>query len=366
MNKRDLKIAIIGAGLAGLACAVECERQGVITDVFERSYSVGWIWPSQIIWMNVFERQMGDIRNHLRKVYHFDLKPTGIVRNLVLKSPNAQAHIEGKLGYLYARGKNTDSLENQLLRTLKRTPLHYNRPADYKELANKYDYVVVATGKDTAAKELGVWEDFGTVYIRGGVALGDFQPNSSTLFFNTEYAGHGYARLTPITTTEAVVALYHIGSSELEVDRCFDNFLDIEGLRHLEFQMKNTPPPFSTGRVNKFKVENILLAGRAAGLTERLTGSGGVAAMISGIMAARAIIEAKDYESLVLPLRDHIENISALRQPFEMMDNQGIDRLIATTGMPGIKHLFYNAEINFIDIFGQLVKHIYKMQSHNY
>lgn len=37
-----MKIAIIGAGLGGLACALECERLGVIPDVFERDESVGW------------------------------------------------------------------------------------------------------------------------------------------------------------------------------------------------------------------------------------------------------------------------------------------------------------------------------------
>ncbi|WP_003541793.1 NAD(P)/FAD-dependent oxidoreductase [Desulfotomaculum nigrificans] len=54
-----------------------------------------------------------------------------------------------------------------------------------------------------------------------------------------------------------------------------------------------------SGRVKKFKVGNVLLAGRAGGLTDRLMGSGSVEALISGIMAARSIINGENYNDLV-------------------------------------------------------------------
>ena len=41
-----MKIAIIGAGIAGLSCALECEKLGVTADIFERNHSIGWVWPS--------------------------------------------------------------------------------------------------------------------------------------------------------------------------------------------------------------------------------------------------------------------------------------------------------------------------------
>lgn len=31
-----MKVAILGAGLSGLACAIECERLGVQAEIFER------------------------------------------------------------------------------------------------------------------------------------------------------------------------------------------------------------------------------------------------------------------------------------------------------------------------------------------
>ena len=59
-----MKIAIIGAGLSGLACALECERLGVIPDVFERDESVGWPCYCIVHWLNVLHKDNGDIRNY--------------------------------------------------------------------------------------------------------------------------------------------------------------------------------------------------------------------------------------------------------------------------------------------------------------
>lgn len=36
-----MKIAIIGAGLAGLSCAIVLEKQGIIPDIFEKTGFIG-------------------------------------------------------------------------------------------------------------------------------------------------------------------------------------------------------------------------------------------------------------------------------------------------------------------------------------
>lgn len=353
-----MKIAIIGAGLAGLACAIECERLGIIPDVFERDESVGWPWPCTVHWLNVIQRQMGDIRNSLKEKYRLDLKPINELKSLTMKSPNKEAKIEGKLGNIMARGKHRESVENQLFTMLKKTPVHFNRVADYKELSAKYDYVVVATGKDTAAREMGVWNDFGVVHLRGGLVFGTFEPTSSTVYCNTEYAGKGYARLAPWSSTQAILGLCNIGCSEYEIDKVYANFIERENLSHLEFYFKFSLPIFSIGRVSKFKIGNVLLAGRSAGLTERFLGTGAVEALISGIFAARAIIQDLDYESLVRPLQEHVENISAFRTPYENLDNEGLDRLVAMINTPGIKQAVYNTGINFAGMAGSILNKI--------
>ncbi|MFZ5642966.1 MAG: NAD(P)/FAD-dependent oxidoreductase [Bacillota bacterium] len=353
-----MKIAIIGAGPAGLACARECERLGVIPDVFERNSFVGWVWPSVTVWLNLFKQRFGgEIIEDLRNNYKIDIKPLSECKSFTMKSPSKEVTVKGNLGYFIPRGAiGYESLEQQLLRDLKKTTVHFNRPADYKELSKKYDCVVVANGKDTPAKELGVWKQHGVVHIIGGVAIGSFKTDSSVFYLDTEYAGQGYARITPFSFSQAIVGLYYIGPMEPDLKKLFTIFIEKEGLEHLEFIYKLLTPLFSTGTVTKFRVGNILLAGRAAGLTDRLIGTGAIESMISGIMAARAMIRNKDYDSLIKPSQEHLENISIFREEIKKLDNAGYDKLLEVIGTPGIKQAIYNSGVNFTEITGKILR----------
>ena len=350
-----MRIAIIGAGLSGLSCALEFERSGIIADIFERDHLVGWPWPTVGFWPEILLRDYGDVIKYLRENFDISIKPLIKCNNIIMKSKNQRVEINGNLGYSLSRGKEPDSVENQIKELLKITPIQLNRPVDYKELSSKYDWVIVANGNDSIARELGLWEDKGIIQITGGVAIGSFRPDSSTVFFNTDYAGTGYGRVAPFNKTQAIVDLYAIGYEEFEVDRLFSKFLEYESLDHLEFLYRVTPNPFSTGKVTKYKVRNILLAGRAAGLTERLLGVGGVGAIISGIYAARAIIQGLDYESLMKRLAAWSENLSAYRDIVNKFDNDDFDRLLAAVGKPGIKQLVYNTHIDFVENIGKIM-----------
>lgn len=60
-----MKVAIIGAGLSGMACTIELERSGIIPDLFERDSNIGWIWPSVGFIPSLYYKDVGDIRSHL-------------------------------------------------------------------------------------------------------------------------------------------------------------------------------------------------------------------------------------------------------------------------------------------------------------
>lgn len=354
------KIAIIGAGLAGLACARECERLGVVPDVFERDAHVGWVWPSIMCWMNMFETRMGgDILKYLKDTNDLTIKPLSKWHSMIMKSAGQKMRVEGNLGYLIPRGsQDTYSLEWQLYSDLKKTAIHFNTPVDYKELSSSYDHVVVANAKDAPARSLNLWEDRGVVFIRGAIIIGEFKTDTTTLYFNADYICHGFMRITPFSPTRAMLGYYNIGSPEEEVDRLFEMFLDREGISKFEFIYKYKLPPFTMGKVSSFQLDNILLAGRAAGLTDRLMGCGGIESILSGIMAARAIIKGLDYNTLVKPLQDHVENISSFREPVNSLDNRGFDKLLTLLKTPGIKQAVYNSGINFIDTFGGILKNL--------
>jgi flavin-dependent dehydrogenase len=361
-----LKIAIIGAGVAGISCALECERLGMPAEIFERHHSAGWIWPSVSVWPDIFTRRYShDPLKYLKDSYNINIKASLDAKKYIMKSPKAEVTIEGNLGISFFRGKEVNSIENQLLRELCKTPVHYNTLANYKELSEKYDYVVVATGKDHEAKELGVWEMDERISIIGGIALGSFSHDTSTIYFNREYSGSGYARLSSFSDSQAILSLYIIDNGnfdlqQLDVNRKFQLFLEKEKLDSLELMYRLITPSFSTGKVSRFQIGNVLLAGRSAGLTDRVLGTGGIEAIISGVLAARAVILGEDYAKLLSPIKEHIENISILRKYTTNFTNEDFDKMVSVLGTHGIKQLIYNTEISIPDIAGKIISKIRK------
>ena len=140
------------------------------------------MWPSVTFWPNVFYNVYGDPRKYLLEEYKIDFVPTGRIDRLTMKSPNSKIEIKGDLGYIMSRGDQKDSVVNQFIRQITQTAIHYNSKEDYKSLSKKYDYVVVATGKDAEAREMGVWEDEGIVTIVGANIVGSFSPLSAKIY----------------------------------------------------------------------------------------------------------------------------------------------------------------------------------------
>ena len=81
---------------------------------------------------------------------------------------------------------------------------------------------------------------------------------------------------------------------------------------------------------------------------------------MSGVLAARAMINGEDYDEMVKPLQEHVENISAFRKAIENYENKDFDRLLSLLGTPGVKQAVYNLPINFTDLIGSILKLIEK------
>ena len=350
-----MKVAVLGAGLAGLASVLECERLGIQAELFERNVNVGWVWPSMTIWPSIFYKYLGDARKKLKEKYNIDFTPLHETKNIIMKSPANQTVIHGTLGLTVVRGKSDQSLENQLLLQINKTPIYYNALVNYKELAQKYDYVIVATGRETEAKEMGLWEDQGAITIIGSVVIGSFDLYTSKVYFNTEYAGTGFARLTPYNQNSALLGLYIIGKPAFQALELFEKFKQMENLTAMDDVFMYLPPIFTNGKVKKFQKDNILLVGRSAGLVDRLIGVGSVEALISGTLAARAIATNEDYNKMVKPLQSHIESFSAFRKEMDKFNNDDFDKMVSTLGVSGIKHFVYNTKANIADIAGNIL-----------
>lgn len=173
---------------------------------------------------------------------------------------------------------------------------------------------------------------------------------------NTEYAGTGFARLSPYSKSTSIIGLYIFGKDNIDTLTLVDRFLEIEGLSKYEILYHVILPPFTYGRVTKFRIGNILLTGKSAGLVKPLFGTGSVEAIISGIMAARAIIQNKDYEKMVKPLQKHVDNIYGLRMFLDSFTNEDYDKLLTYLDKNIVKQATVNMPLDIINIAGKALK----------
>jgi flavin-dependent dehydrogenase len=337
-------VAIVGAGPAGLACAVELERRGVQPDIFERRYRVGLPHPLPMVLLHPFSA--GGVRDQisfLRDGLGIHLDPLQPLGRIVMHGPTRKAVVGGALGYILERGQGPGSVESQLLRQVT-TPVTYNHHADYRSLAREYDYVVVADGRPDVARTLGYWRPHGRVCMRGAVILGRFEPRTVHMYLDTSYARQGFAVEVPFGPHHAALLLVVTDIRSDELNDYWAQFLYRTG-KSPEI-VETFESEQEVGLVSRRTHRNLLLAGNAGGFTETCLGLGLFAAVVSGVLAARAVTEDRDFEALARPLVSHAERMHLLRAALDRMNNRDLDRLVAALGLPGVRHLFYNARLN--------------------
>lgn len=339
-----MRVAIVGAGPAGLACAIELERRGVRADIFERRYRVGLPHPLPIVLLHPFSAGgVADQVAFLRDQLGIHLNPLQPLGRIVMHGPTRKAVIGGTLGYILERGQGPESVESQLLRQLT-TPVTYNHHADHGSLAREYDYVVVADGRADVARSLGYWQPHGKVAVRGAVILGRFEPQTVHMYLDTSFARQGFAMEIPFGPHHASLLLMVTGIKTDELNDHWARFLSRTG-KSPEI-VETFESEHEMGLVSRRSHGNLLLVGNAGGFTETCLGLGLFAAVVSGVLAARAVAEDRDFEVLVRPLVRHAERMHLLRVALDGMDNRDLDRLVAALGLPGVRHLFYNARLN--------------------
>lgn len=100
-----MHVAIIGAGLSGLACALELEKHGISPVIFEQRHWPGEPYEHCAAFLHLYKRPY-DPLSILKKRLKLDIRPINIVKTVSHKSPREKVDITGKLGYFFLRGNN--------------------------------------------------------------------------------------------------------------------------------------------------------------------------------------------------------------------------------------------------------------------
>lgn len=343
-----MKVAIIGAGLAGLACAIVLENNGIIPVVYEKTDFIGDREAHVGAALKVIDRPIRDLRKHLKKTFGIELKPIDKVTKLTHFAPAASTTITGDFGLTVKRNKDEDSIKGQLYSQLRRTKVQFGIKADYKVLSKEYDFVVLADGKADAAEELGCWTDWVRGIVKGAVIRGSFDPQELIMWINKEYCKEGYAYLTAFSRSKASVNLFVPDTSLRQIDYYWELF---RMHLHYNYEIEETyKVKHGSGYVYPHQVGNILLAGNVGGSIDPFLGFGMVKSISMGGFAAKAIIEGEDYEKLVAPIQKQNLRLYEMRKNFDMATNDNYDTIVKAIGLPGVKPVLYGIPVNFLKL----------------
>lgn len=350
-----MKIAIIGAGISGLACAYELEKYGISPDIYEVQDSLGGRKYNHMAgWMNIMYRPIKDAIEYLKNEYGIVIKPMERVNQVDFYSLNEHAKLTGpKLGYIVLAGPGTGSVFQQL-RAHVRTPIKFGQIVNFRELSYDYDHVVVATGSPEIPMVLGNWRTDIAGYIYGANIAGEFDPQTIKMWFNTQWAQRAYAYFVPWNDRKGslILNLQEVGG--FGAKRCWRRFLD-----YLKWDveiLETYENPHNIGHVYQRRYKNMIFVGLAGGFCDPLFAFGQIASVASGAAAAKAIVEGADFDKLVTPWLRRNDSLRIVRRYVDKFTDADFDKALRIIRTPFFRTLASRSNINFVQIVSFLAK----------
>ncbi|MCX7749616.1 MAG: NAD(P)/FAD-dependent oxidoreductase [Clostridia bacterium] len=348
-----MKVAIIGAGLAGLACAIQLEKYNIKPVIYERNSFIGEAFSHVSASLAVGQRPIKDMVKYF-KGFDIHIKPLNTINRLVHYSPNRITPIQGNFGYFFQRDKSKNDLKNQMITQLSKTEILFNQIGDYEELQKEYDYVVIANGNSSYTEELGCWQQWINTYVRGAVVLGEFDTSALLMWINRDYCKNGYAYMTPFNNHKASLILVVTDANEKEIDHFWEQFIYAENIRYdivEEYKLAH-----KGGHVYPHRLNNLFFAGNAGGAIDPFLGFGQLTSVTMGVAAAKSIGEGADYEKLIKKVVKRNTQLYEFRKAFDRVSNKGYDNLMGMIRFPGVKKIGYDTPLNVVKYGSWILK----------
>lgn len=363
----EMNIAIMGAGLSGLACALTLEKNGISPTIFEKGDRVGDRFVNGEVLLSIFNFPVHDCIASLSEEYGIYLKPTAAIRRMELFSKKEKAIIEGDLGFSNIRGRNQNSFETQLEQQ-KNSTIHYNSKKTYEQLASEYSHVVMATGDGTYVKETRNYREDLTVSVKGATIEGDFDRYTVMAWINYDISPYGYCFLIPYSKKEANISIAIPDlpeNADVNISNLWELFyqkvrsqLNQELSITDNFQITRYP----VGICKSARIGNTFYVGNCFGSMMPFMGFGQYNAILSGIYAAYDLCGKGKYENLMEPLRQSYENSLVLRRAMEQISNEGLDRILRVLQGHWGEKLFHTKKIDPLKVVSFLLRPYIKIK----
>jgi flavin-dependent dehydrogenase len=356
-----MEIAIMGAGLSGLACAITLEKNGITPKIFEKRSKVGDRFVNGEVMMDIFNRPVHDCIASLSNEYGVYLQPLSAIQRIELFSKNEKAIIEGHLGFTNIRGREQDSFESQLERQTKST-IHFNSKKTYEQLLSEYTHVVMATGDGAYAKETKNFRKDFSVSIKGATVEGAFDSYTVMAWIDYDQSPYGYCFLIPYSEKEACISIAIPDlpeNADVNISDLWDLFYpkvrsQLKQELPITDQFQITQYPF--GICLKPRIGNTFYVGNCFGTMMPFMGFGQYSAILSGIYAAYDLCGIGNYDELMKPLRQSYENSLVLRRSMEQLSNENLDRIIQSLQGYWGEKLFHTKTINPLKVASYLLR----------
>lgn len=328
-----MDIAIMGAGLSGLACAITLEKHGITPTIFEKRSRVGDRFVNGEVMLSIFLHPHINCIAYFSEKHDIHLKPASAIQKMELYSKNEKAVLEGQIGFSNFRGRSEASFDAQLEKQL-HTSIQFNSQKTYEELQSQFSHVIMATGDGSYAKKTQNFREDLSVSMKGGLIEGEFNHYTVTTWINYDITPFGIAYLIPFSETKAhlTLAIPDIPkNSTVDIEKLWEEFYPLVCSQfNQEFPITDAfqITKYPMGICKTPRIGNTFYVGNCYGTLMPAMGFGQYASILSGIYAAHDLCGLGKYEELMKPLRDSYENSLVLRRALEKTSNETLDKIV--------------------------------------
>jgi flavin-dependent dehydrogenase len=358
-----LKIAIMGAGLSGLACAITLEKFGIQPTILEKRSQVGDRFVNGEAFLPVLNRPINDCYAYLSENYGIYLQPLANISKMTFYSENRQGVVRGHLGFTNLRGREQESFEAQLGRQVK-SKIIFNSNFTYDQLLQDYTHIVMATGDAAYTTKMQNFKVDLTVSLKGATVEGKFDRHHVAIWLDNNLAPKGYGFLIPYSEKEAVITIGYPDYPEnqtLSAQTLWDRFFE-RVCSNIKQNLRITDSfevtRYIIGLCEHPRLGNTFYAGNCFGALMPAFGFGQLTSILTGIYVAYDLVGKGKYENLVKPLRKSYRNSLVIRRAMEQLDNQKLDKLVSFLNLKFTGSLLTNKRYDPLKIASYLLRPI--------